>query len=1149
MRFKIIFFIFFLYSSSYAQDYILRVDTFAVNQSNQYRLSSLIVIPFSEHVYIDGSMIADSNYIMSYEFNEIRLKSGLTLDSSQRLIVAYKSLEINIPRIYQKRVLQRRYTVPGYDSTYMFENTNERIKTRELSKTNITASGSIVRGFNIGATRDFSVTSGLRLQMSGNITDDIRITAALTDENTPIQPEGNTERLDELDKVYIELAHKNALAIFGDYDLNLTSGEFGKINRKLVGIKGEAMFENYNGVIAYANARGKFTTNSFFGVDGSQGPYRLVGANNERDIIIIAGSEKVHIDGEQVKRGEDNDYVVEYGNAEILFTPKRIITSSSRITVEFIYSDRKYSRNFFASQYFSSHFNERFDIGLNFIREGDDYDSPLDIEITDEDRKILKDAGDNKLLAYKSGVTLVHEDTFGVRKGVYIKKDTLINLELKSIYVFAPDDPLAEYNVSFSYIGEGQGEYVKEKLGAFRYVGQGRGAYLPIIFLSAPELKQNASAYLGIKPFEKLKTVFEIGGSYYDKNRFSPLNSEDNSGFAGNVIISLDTISLKLFDDYKGGFGFKFRERRIDKYYAPAERLNSIEFDRDYDRTAADKNGDETLREFEVYFNPFKKIYINSNYGQLKDGLDFNSKRYGAGVSVIDYNGFFFENKNELNVSRKSYENGEWFRHNTTARYAVLIFMPSIETSYENKTNKLIYTDSLSEASFRFIETTPGLSVYQLGGVEFGYKYSYRVDYFPYQGELLRESRSITQFYELDYNGSEELNSNLSLIFRKKKYEKEFMDKNGGDVKQTLARWLTRFDFAKKSAYGDLFYEASFQRSAKYERVFIQTQRGLGTHKYLGDLNNDGIRQENEFEPTLYDGDYIALYVPMDETEPVIDLKLNFRIKLQFDKIIKEASPFFNILKIFSTETLFRVEENSKETQTQKIYLLDFSKYLNDSTTIRGANIFQHDFHLYENSNEFSLRIRYLERKSLNSLSGGFERSYYRERGIRIKTRIIEDIANQTEYTNYVDAVAAPSSLRKARYKKEDELKTDFSYRLTNDFELGFEIETAKAADYFPVSPTIIYRNFQTLRFLYSILNIGSLRGELRRAELTAKITADYVPFEVTRGYIIGKNYSWNLSFDYRIGGNLLTSLVYEGRQQGKEKAVYLLKAEARAYF
>ena len=71
-----------------------------------------------------------------------------------------------------------------------------------------------------------------------------------------------------------------------------------------------------------------------------------LGKNGNRDIAILSGTEKVWLNGERVKRGQNYDYTIDYSSSEIYFTPKRLIDFDTDIFVEYQYSDFNYQKGF-----------------------------------------------------------------------------------------------------------------------------------------------------------------------------------------------------------------------------------------------------------------------------------------------------------------------------------------------------------------------------------------------------------------------------------------------------------------------------------------------------------------------------------------------------------------------------------------------------------------------------------------------------------------------------------------------------------------------------------------------------------------------------------------------------------------------------------
>jgi hypothetical protein len=1127
---------------------ILVSDTIAINFQNHYNISRVNILPNSEIIFLKGKQLSQNDYIFKYPEGFFTLSDSLPYSIFDTLIVTYRSLKISLQKEYKHRNLIVKYDEKIGDTIGVVQSSSG-FSPDAIFGSDMQKSGTIIRGFTVGTTKDFSLSSGLRLQLSGKISEDIEVVAALTDENTPIQPEGNTERLEELDKVFIQMKHPNVVGTFGDYQLTQRFGEFGVVDRKLQGLMGEFNYADVNGYVSIANSRGKFNTNKFNGTDGTQGPYRLSGINNERDIIVIAGTEKVFLDGIEMKRGENNDYTIEYSDATITFTPNKLITSASRITVDFEYTDRQFARSFFGTGVSTKYFNDKLKVKVQYLREGDDQDSPIDISLSENDKNILSQAGDDRNKAVKSGVSLAEPDSLGQIKGIYTKVDTTINSESFSYYVYNPGDTLSLYNVSFSYVGEGKGDYNRQSLGYYIFAGIGKGGYLPIIYLATPQLKQMGNISVDVNPIENVTLSLEYAGSLWDRNRMSNLDDGDNYGYARNLALKIAPTQILIGDLDLGKAGLSYRDRFIQSKFTSLDRFDDVEFSRNYNSSSQTSLKDESLREIAINLLPIQELSITSTAGFLRKGDDFSSDRFNNLLRFTDTKTFNVEYNLDYVKSKTSLLKSNWLRHKGNAYYSVWLLKPGIDFLAEDKKDNRVTKDSLISGSLKYFEYSPYLELMQISGFKLSTKYSLRDDYLPLNGLMTKESKSKTYSLEMNYAGIKEVNTNLVLTLRNKKYEDAYKVQGLLDNETILIRSRSKFTFWERLLNGDLYYEVSTQKSAKLQKVFQRVEQGTGNYIYLGDLNNNGIADEEEFEPTIYDGDYIQVTLPTDELFPVIDLKTSTRWKVNFAELVDKNSLFGKAISAISSETFWRIEENSRETNYANIYLLKLSTFLNQSNTIRGSNFFQQDIFLFENDQELSLRLRYSQRNGLVEYSNGYESSYNRERSLRIKFKMIKELSNQTDLVNQNDNVSGIVSSNRVRQITTNNIISEFSYRPDRDIEVGFRIKAGQSEDTHPSEPTIIDLNSQLIRFNLSFLGTGRLRIEIERNELIANTTQNSIPYELTAGNQIGKNYYWRLNFDYKLASFLQTTIGYDGRVQGSNKVIHTAKAEARAYF
>ncbi|HMT27986.1 MAG TPA: hypothetical protein PKD91_01775, partial [Bacteroidia bacterium] len=150
-------------------------------------------------------------------------KPGTVLPDS--LLMVYKVFPLLLTQTYRKRdrgVIEKTYAGQYNPFSYGDQDSDNNIFKLEGLQRN----GNISRGVSFGNNQDVVVNSSFNLQLAGKISDDVEILAAITDNNIPVQPEGNTQQIQDFDKVYIQLSKNKTKLIVGDFELRRPDSYF-----------------------------------------------------------------------------------------------------------------------------------------------------------------------------------------------------------------------------------------------------------------------------------------------------------------------------------------------------------------------------------------------------------------------------------------------------------------------------------------------------------------------------------------------------------------------------------------------------------------------------------------------------------------------------------------------------------------------------------------------------------------------------------------------------------------------------------------------------------------------------------------------------------------------------------------------------------
>ncbi|WP_375417041.1 hypothetical protein [uncultured Hymenobacter sp.] len=165
-----------------------------------------------------------------------RDSAGFAIPDSVRLCYRVLPLQLAAPRFRRPRQLMD--SLEFRDRRLGFEDFSQQEQI--LSTPGISKTGNLARGISFGNTQNVFVNSALNLQLEGQLTDNIQLTAAISDQNVPFQPEGNTQQLQQFDRIYITLTAPQWSLTAGDVVLRNKPDYFLRYYKNIQGAAIEA---------------------------------------------------------------------------------------------------------------------------------------------------------------------------------------------------------------------------------------------------------------------------------------------------------------------------------------------------------------------------------------------------------------------------------------------------------------------------------------------------------------------------------------------------------------------------------------------------------------------------------------------------------------------------------------------------------------------------------------------------------------------------------------------------------------------------------------------------------------------------------------------------------------------------------------------
>lgn len=1117
----------------YAQSDNCRQKTILVT-SHPIVIDSLSIIPSSIRVSINNKLLS------SHEYQIDGIANTLIINQSHLGKVAnisYNTLTWNWQHnifLLDTSIIQQSIIQPY---SFRAEKTGSRFLNQQESS--LQKQGSISRAVVVGNGQNTSVNSDLNLQISGEISPGIFIRANVSDRSIPVQPEGNTQSLQEFDQVFIEVWNKNNKLIAGDFETKADNSYFLQYQKRARGLMLETntgQEKAFSSKVGGAISRGKFSRNILGGIEGNQGPYRLIGADGEKYVTVLAGTERVYINGEPLERGLDRDYVIDYNNAEITFTANRLITKDSRIIVEFQYADQQYARMLLLGE--ETWQKNNWTIFSKYYQEQDAKNQPLQFDLTEELRNQFALAGDPD---FSQPLLVDGSNQVGYNDQLIQYKQ--IDSLGYSIFVYSTNPDSAQYTINFSKVSQGEGDYLLSNPLAngkvYQWVAPDtiagnvhhNGNFVPLRSVTPPQ--QQILWTNGILFDNDIwKASGELAYSKTDLNTFSSKDNNDNEGIAYKFTADKKWSLKKSRKLLLGGV-----TEKQSNTFKSIERFRDVEFERNWNIQGLNSP-------LAVNFNEIHAGYAIDSIGGINtsfEKLNYDSLVNGQKIGV------------NWNFKRKDYKtrlSGSYLTDQTNNRYFI-----RHKGSHEKTINKVTFRyEDESEENASFIGDSLSTAAYQFYWYRITTKYAFtsnkniqvfggqRFDRISNSTRLAKAALAKEAGATLELNQLKNQQIKATVQYR----NLEVLDTNLLNVSpESTILWQANYN--GKLAHGLIQQQLFFEFGSGLERrksfQYIQVPIGQGIYAYT-DFNENGTKELDEFyvSPFPYEANYIKVYLPTDDYVKAFSRRINYGLNLNPSAIwLNSNNRLKKLISKFSTQHNISLFSKTSDKQT----VSDFVNQKTSSTLLSAESSQTHRLYYNQFDPAFGITLSNLSTNNTQLLTDGFQQRNNRTKALGIRKKWLTHFQTLIDFSSSFEETKSDFLQQQNFEFYVNGVRGELNAQLSKHVNLIFDSRYAsKTGD------AVVTLSEYNAGYQYTSPKTGNIQAKIGLISAGKPATNNAsLQLAILEGYVPGKNYTWSVISQQQVAENLQLTINYQARTAKNSPTIHVGTVQIRAFF